>query len=243
MTETTYNDGSFSPPPSGGGDWLTFTPCPYPPQAGIAPWFNQFAGASSSEVVEILRNDWRGIRHPATQEFARTLLHYQPFGILHSAHANWEEDTWLVLSRFPVYESMARAIANREELGGMRYLAAPYSGDIDAAGDLDEWVRDFFIRFGGMRLAPPFYAEFLYRFPQPPVSIEPFEVPRIESAEWRDSLAFFMSDTSDELVLNFEGKCGWLLAFTREVVFAGTFEDILKKLASAPYYLIPDRIA
>lgn len=217
----------FLPPPEGGGDWLRFESCPFPPHAEVNPWLNKFADASSAAASELLRQDWLGIRHPVLRSFADSLLNCHPVGLLTLEHEDHKGTGWLVLSRRLPSEELARDIANRKELWGIWYLAPSLAEVFESKINPDDLLPSFFIRFGGLRISPPFIAGNFHDMPGPPVEVWTDEQSRWPE-EWRDAKALFVSDTGDELLINSAGQCAWLLHGRRAISpIVGSFADVL----------------
>jgi hypothetical protein len=183
----------------------------------------------------MLRRDWEDIQHPTLRAFTEALLRFSPCGLLHSVHAFYGNRAWLVLSRWQPSSELASAIERREDLEGMRYLAAPCILPSGTTVDPGNLVHSFFTRFGGMSFAPPFMSDFFYPYPTLPAEGEPGEfdrmVDRTEDSQWKEARTFFVRDTGDELLLNSEGRCGWWLHASRKIVSAGSFQDVLLQLS------------
>jgi hypothetical protein len=233
MLASNGDHSQFIPPPEGGGNWLRFHGCPYPAHGDLAPWFKRFAGIPAAGVRGLLQHEWGHLQHPALKRFADGLLRCHPCGLLRSDHEDRGDNAWLVLSQAPPSHELSRAIAGREDRQGLFYLAAPYAGLTASPVDLNELLVDFLLRFGGLRLSPPFVAGFFYRLPVPPTLIETDELDRPKDSEWRRARAVFISRTGDELLVTPGGRGGWVLHGTRELVPMGSmFDDVLHRLAT-----------
>ena len=146
----------FIPPLLGGGDWLSFFPCPFSARAGIDPWFRQFANASAASVRESLRREWQKISDPMLKALSKALLEYHPVGLLHSLHPDRDDDNaWLVLSRFLRLRTMSCALTNRLDYPDLIYLAAMQVMNRMCEQSATNLVREFFHILGGLRIGPP----------------------------------------------------------------------------------------